>query len=170
MASASPAPIRCRAVVAHAANAPLVVEEVLVAPPRAGEVRVRVASSAVCHTDLYTLGGSDSEAAWPVILGHEAAGVVESVGEGVTSCAVGDHVIPCYTPECRSCRFCTSKKTNLCARIRATQGRGLMPDGTTRFTLASSGAPVHHYMGASTPVIRRSPRRPNRRLSPQFER
>ena len=142
-------PIRCRAVVAHAAKSPLVVEDIIVAAPRAGEVRVRVVAAAVCHTDLYTLGGEDSEAVWPVVLGHEAAGVVESVGEGVTSVAVGDHVVPLYTAECRACRFCTSSKTNLCSKVRATQGKGLMPDGTTRLSLASSGAPLHHYMGIS---------------------
>ena len=154
MASAAtaeaPQPLRCRAAVAHAAKAPLVIEEIIVAPPRAGEVRIRVVASAVCHTDLYTLGGEDSEAVWPVVLGHEAAGVVESVGEGVTSVAVGDHVIPLYTAECRACRFCTSSKTNLCSKVRATQGKGLMPDGTTRLSLAASGAPLHHYMGISS--------------------
>jgi len=143
-------PIRCRAVVAHGPKAPLVVEDIIVAPPRAGEVRVKITHSAVCHTDLYTLGGEDSEAVWPVVLGHEAAGVVEAVGEGVTSVAVGDHVVPLYTAECRSCRFCVSNKTNLCSRVRATQGKGLMPDGSSRLSLASSGAALHHYMGISS--------------------
>jgi len=155
MSTTAGAPIACKAVVAVAAKAPLVVADVLVAPPKAGEVRLRVVSAAVCHTDLYTLGGSDSEAVWPAVLGHEAAGVVESVGEGVTSLAVGDFVIPCYTAECRACRFCVSNKTNLCSSVRATQGRGLLPDGTTRFTLAAdgpagaAGAPVFSYMGVS---------------------
>jgi S-(hydroxymethyl)glutathione dehydrogenase/alcohol dehydrogenase len=137
-------------VVAHAAKAPLVVEEIFVAPPRAGEVRLKIVASAVCHTDLYTLDGHDSEASWPCILGHEAAGIVESVGEGVTSVVPGDYVIPCYTAECKTCRFCVSKKTNLCSRVRATQGKGLMPDGTSRLTLASTGASLFHYMGISS--------------------
>lgn len=149
MSATAGAPITCKAVVATAAKAPLTVLDVIVAPPAAGEVRIRVVSSAVCHTDLYTLSGSDGEAVWPAILGHEAAGVVESIGAGVTSLAPGDFVVPLYTAECRECRFCVSKKTNLCSKVRATQGKGLMPDGTTRFTLAASGAPVFHYMGVS---------------------
>jgi S-(hydroxymethyl)glutathione dehydrogenase/alcohol dehydrogenase len=145
----SAAPITCKAVVAFGPKLPLQVVDIIVAPPRAGEVRLKVVASAVCHTDLYTLDGHDGEAVWPVVLGHEAAGIVESVGEGVTSVAVGDAVIPCYTAECRSCRFCTSGKTNLCSRVRSTQGRGLMPDGSTRLSLAADGAALHHYMGVS---------------------
>lgn len=109
-------------------------EEVEVAPPKAGEVRVKIVKTALCHTDAYSLSGKDAEAVFPVILGHEGSGIVESVGEGVTSVAPGDHVVPLYIPECRSCKFCKSGKTNLCSIIRVTQGKGLMPDGTTRFT------------------------------------
>jgi S-(hydroxymethyl)glutathione dehydrogenase/alcohol dehydrogenase len=119
-----------------------------VAPPRAGEVRIRLTATGICHTDDYTLSGKDSEGVFPVILGHEGAGIVESVGEGVTSVVPGDHVIPLYTPECRNCKFCKSGKTNLCAVIRATQGKGLMPDGTSRFTC--KGVPIFHFMGCST--------------------
>lgn len=119
-----------------------------VAPPRAGEVRVKVLATALCHTDVYTLSGQDPEGKFPCILGHEGAGVVESVGEGVTSVAPGDHVIPLYTPQCRECKFCKSPKTNLCNRIRATQGIGLMPDGTSRFTI--KGKTIYHFMGCST--------------------
>jgi S-(hydroxymethyl)glutathione dehydrogenase/alcohol dehydrogenase len=142
--------IRCRAAVAWSAKSPLVVEEVDVAPPRAGEVRVRLAATAVCGTDLYTLSGQDSEGAFPCILGHEGAGIVESIGEGVTSVRVGDTVVPLYTPECRSCIHCKatgSKATNLCSAIRATQGKGLMPDGTSRFTCVRTGEPIFHFMG-----------------------
>ena len=128
------------------------VTKIKVAPPRAGEVRLKVVSNALCHTDLYTLEGSDPEGLFPCILGHEAGAIVESVGDGVTSVAPGDHVIPCYTPECRdpSCIFCASKKTNLCPKIRGTQGQGVMPDGTSRFAIASDGTPLHHFMGTST--------------------
>lgn len=112
-----------------------------------GAVRLKVVSCGVCHTDAYTLGGHDSEGVFPCILGHEVGGIVESVGEGVTSVAVGDHVIPLYIPECRSCKFCLSGKTNLCSVIRVTQGKGLMPDGTSRFTCR--GQPVYHFMGVS---------------------
>jgi S-(hydroxymethyl)glutathione dehydrogenase/alcohol dehydrogenase len=140
--------IKCKAAVAWEANKPLSVEEIEVAPPKAGEVRIRIHSTGVCHTDAYTLSGKDSEGLFPCILGHEGGGVVESVGEGVTSVAVGDHVIPLYTAECRKCKFCTSGKTNLCQAIRATQGKGVMPDGTSRFTC--KGQTVYHFMGCST--------------------
>ena len=141
-------PIPCRAAIAWEAGKPLSVEEVQVAPPKAGEVRIRIVATGVCHTDAYTLSGSDPEGIFPAILGHEGGGIVESVGEGVTSVAVGDHVIPLYTPECRECKFCLSGKTNLCQKIRATQGKGLMPDGTSRFS--QNGKPIYHYMGCST--------------------
>jgi S-(hydroxymethyl)glutathione dehydrogenase/alcohol dehydrogenase len=126
--------------------------EVDVAAPKAGEVRLRVIANALCHTDIYTLEGSDPEGLFPSILGHEAGTVVESVGPGVTSVKPGDKVVPCYTPQCRraDCIFCASPKTNLCPRIRGTQGKGLMPDGTTRFKLSECGTPVHHFMGTST--------------------
>ncbi|HYD71163.1 MAG TPA: S-(hydroxymethyl)glutathione dehydrogenase/class III alcohol dehydrogenase [Azospirillum sp.] len=137
-----------RAAVAWEAKRPLEIEEVQVAPPKAGEVLVRIVATGVCHTDAYTLSGMDSEGVFPSILGHEGAGVVEEVGPGVTSVQVGDHVIPLYTPECGKCKFCLSGKTNLCQAIRATQGKGLMPDGTTRFTC--KGQPIFHYMGTST--------------------
>ncbi|WP_346432434.1 S-(hydroxymethyl)glutathione dehydrogenase/class III alcohol dehydrogenase [Crenobacter oryzisoli] len=140
--------IKTRAAVAWGPNQPLSIEEVDLMPPQAGEVLVRIVASGVCHTDAYTLSGKDSEGVFPCILGHEGAGVVEAVGEGVTSVAVGDHVIPLYTPECGECKFCTSGKTNLCQKIRATQGKGLMPDGTTRFY--KDGKPIYHYMGTST--------------------
>jgi len=140
--------IKCRAAVAWGPKEPLTIEEVEVGPPKAGEVRVKVVATGVCHTDAYTLSGADPEGAFPVILGHEGAGIVESIGEGVTSVAVGDHVIPLYIPECRECKFCTSGKTNLCSKIRATQGQGVMPDGTSRFTC--KGKTLLHYMGCST--------------------
>lgn len=140
--------IKCRAAVAWEAKQPLVIEEVEVGVPQKGEVRVRVVATGVCHTDAYTLSGKDPEGLFPCILGHEGGGVVESVGEGVTSVAVGDHVIPLYTPECKECKFCKSGKTNLCGLIRATQGKGLMPDGTSRFTC--KGKTVFHFMGTST--------------------
>lgn len=140
--------IRSRAAVAFAANQPLQIVEVDVEPPRAGEVLVRIVATGVCHTDAYTLSGQDSEGVFPCILGHEGGGIVEAVGEGVTSVAVGDHVIPLYTAECGACKFCTSGKTNLCSSVRETQGKGLMPDGTTRFSY--QGQPVYHYMGCST--------------------
>ncbi|WGL16143.1 S-(hydroxymethyl)glutathione dehydrogenase/class III alcohol dehydrogenase [Microbulbifer bruguierae] len=141
-------PIKCKAAVAWKAGAPLSIEEVEVAPPKAGEVRIKLMATGVCHTDAFTLSGDDPEGVFPAILGHEGGGIVESVGEGVTSVAVGDHVIPLYTPECGECKFCTSGKTNLCQKIRATQGQGLMPDGTTRFSI--NGEPIYHYMGTST--------------------
>ena len=117
-------------------------------PPQKGEVLVKIIATGVCHTDAFTLSGEDPEGIFPAILGHEGGGIVEAVGEGVTSVAVGDHVIPLYTPECGKCKFCLSGKTNLCQAIRATQGKGLMPDGTTRFS--KDGKPIYHYMGTST--------------------
>ena len=140
--------ITCKAAVAYAPKQPLVVEQIQVDPPLAGEVRVRLHACALCHTDAYTLGGSDPEGLFPSVLGHEGGGVVESVGEGVTSVAVGDHVIPLYTPECRACAFCASPKTNLCVKIRATQGKGVMPDGTSRYR-NMKGEPLFHFMGCS---------------------
>jgi S-(hydroxymethyl)glutathione dehydrogenase/alcohol dehydrogenase len=142
--------ITCKAAVAWEAKKPLTIEEIEVAPPKAGEVRVKVIANALCHTDIYTLDGHDPEGLFPCILGHEAGAIVESIGEGVTSVAVGDHVIPCYTPECResACIFCQSPKTNLCPKIRSTQGQGFMPDGTSRFTC--KGKPLYHFMGCST--------------------
>jgi len=141
-------PISCRAAVAWKPKEPLTIETVEVAPPQAGEVRVKIISTGVCHTDAYTWGGLDPEGVFPSILGHEGAGIVESVGEGVRSVAVGDHVIPCYIPQCSQCKFCRSKKTNLCSKIRLTQGKGLMPDGTSRFTC--KGQTIFHFMGTST--------------------
>ncbi|WP_412777985.1 S-(hydroxymethyl)glutathione dehydrogenase/class III alcohol dehydrogenase [Thalassospira lucentensis] len=140
--------ITCKAAIAWEAGKPLSIEEVQVAPPKAGEVRIKIVATGVCHTDAFTLSGDDPEGIFPAILGHEGGGIVESVGEGVTSVAVGDHVIPLYTPECGECKFCKSGKTNLCQKIRATQGKGLMPDGTTRFS--QNGKPIYHYMGCST--------------------
>lgn len=140
--------IKSRAAVAFAPRQPLQIVDVDVALPKAGEVLVRIVASGVCHTDAYTLSGADPEGIFPSILGHEGAGVVEAVGEGVTSLVVGDHVIPLYTPECGLCKFCRSGKTNLCQAIRATQGKGVMPDGTSRFTY--QGRPLYHYMGTST--------------------
>ncbi len=140
--------IKSRAAVAFAANQPLEIVEIDVAPPRKGEVLVRIVATGVCHTDAFTLSGDDPEGIFPAILGHEGGGIVEALGEGVTSLAVGDHVIPLYIAECRTCKFCTSGKTNLCQAVRATQGKGLMPDGTTRFSY--KGQPIYHYMGTST--------------------
>jgi S-(hydroxymethyl)glutathione dehydrogenase/alcohol dehydrogenase len=140
--------IKCKAAIAWGPGQPLSIEEVEVMPPQAGEVRVRIVATGVCHTDAFTLSGEDPEGVFPCILGHEGSGIVESVGEGVTSVKVGDHVIPLYTPECGECKFCKSGKTNLCQKIRATQGKGLMPDGTTRFS--KDGQPIYHYMGTST--------------------
>lgn len=130
------------------AGKPLSIEEIEVAPPKAHEVRIKLYNTGVCHTDAYTLSGVDPEGAFPVILGHEGAGIVESIGEGVTSVKVGDHVIALYTPECGECKFCKSGKTNLCGKIRATQGKGVMPDGTSRFTC--KGKKLLHFMGCST--------------------
>ena len=140
--------IKSKAAVAWAAGEPLKIETVDVMPPQKGEVLIRIVASGVCHTDAFTLSGDDPEGIFPVILGHEGGGIVERIGEGVTSVAVGDHVIPLYTPECGECKFCTSGKTNLCQKIRETQGKGLMPDGTTRFSI--NGQPIYHYMGCST--------------------
>ena len=137
-----------RAAVAFEAGRPLEIEMVQLDGPKAGEVLVEVKATGICHTDAFTLSGEDPEGAFPAILGHEGAGVVVEVGAGVKSLAVGDHVIPLYTPECRECKSCTSHKTNLCTSIRATQGKGVMPDGTSRFSY--KGKPVLHYMGCST--------------------
>jgi len=151
MSSTEGKPITCKAMVAHAAKQPLQLCTITVAPPRAHEVRVKVMCNALCHTDIYTLDGHDPEGLFPCILGHEAGCIVESIGEGVTSVQVGDHVIPCYTPQCceASCIFCQSPKTNLCPKIRGTQGKGVMPDGTTRFHL-EDGTEIFHFMGCST--------------------
>ena len=140
--------IRSRAAVAWAPGQPLDVTEIDVAPPQAGEVLLRMVATGVCHTDAYTLSGSDPEGLFPAVLGHEGGAEVVEIGEGVTSVALGDHVIPLYTPECRSCNFCRSGKTNLCQAIRKTQGKGVMPDGRSRFS--SNGEMIHHYMGTST--------------------
>ncbi|HEH9415689.1 S-(hydroxymethyl)glutathione dehydrogenase/class III alcohol dehydrogenase [Aeromonas salmonicida] len=140
--------IKCKAAIAWGPGQPLSIEEVEVMPPQAGEVRVRIVATGVCHTDAFTLSGEDPEGVFPCILGHEGGGIIESIGEGVTSVKVGDHVIPLYTPECGECKFCKSGKTNLCQKIRTTQGKGLMPDGTTRFS--KDGQPIYHYMGTST--------------------
>jgi S-(hydroxymethyl)glutathione dehydrogenase / alcohol dehydrogenase len=140
--------MKSRAAVAWEAGQPLSIEEIDVEGPRAGEALVRIHASGVCHTDAFTLSGDDPEGLFPAVLGHEGAGVVVEVGAGVTQVKPGDHVIPLYTAECRQCRFCLSGKTNLCQAIRATQGRGLMPDGSTRFS--HKGRPIHHYMGTST--------------------
>lgn len=140
--------IKCKAAVAWEAGKPLSIEEVEVQPPQKGEVRVKIVATGVCHTDAFTLSGDDPEGVFPSILGHEGGGIIESVGEGVTSVKPGDHVIPLYTPECGECKFCLSGKTNLCQKIRETQGKGLMPDGTTRFSI--NGQPIYHYMGTST--------------------
>lgn len=140
--------MKVRAAIALEAGKPLVVDQIELEGPRAGECLVRIKATGVCHTDAFTLSGDDPEGLFPAILGHEGAGIVEEVGPGVASVAPGDHVIPLYTPECRQCKFCLSGKTNLCGAIRATQGRGLMPDGTSR--IRHAGRVVHHYMGTST--------------------
>ncbi|AZR25613.1 S-(hydroxymethyl)glutathione dehydrogenase/class III alcohol dehydrogenase [Xanthomonas vasicola pv. arecae] len=140
--------MKSRAAVAFGPGKPLEIVEIDVAPPKAGEVLVRITHTGVCHTDAFTLSGDDPEGIFPSVLGHEGGGIVEQVGEGVTSVKVGDHVIPLYTAECRQCKFCLSGKTNLCQAVRATQGKGLMPDGTTRFSY--NGEPIYHYMGCST--------------------
>ncbi len=137
-----------KAAVAYKAGSPLTIETVTLEGPRAGEVLVEIKATGVCHTDAYTLSGADPEGLFPAILGHEGAGVVVEVGEGVTTLKPGDHVIPLYTPECRQCDYCLSKKTNLCQAIRATQGKGLMPDGTSRFSIGKEK--ILHYMGTST--------------------
>ena len=140
--------MKTRAAVAWKANSPLVIEEIDLQGPQHGEVLVRMVATGVCHTDLFTLSGDDPEGIFPTILGHEGGGIVEEIGTGVTTLKVGDHVIPLYTPECGVCKFCLSGKTNLCQAIRSTQGKGLMPDGTTRFS--KNGTPIFHYMGTST--------------------
>src|SRR5437868_4730344 len=140
--------VETRAAVAYKAGAPLTSETVQLDGPKDGEVLVEIKATGICHTDEFTLSGADPEGLFPAILGHEGAGVVVDVGRGVTSVARGDHVIPLYTPECRQCEYCLSRKTNLCVAIRATQGQGVMPDGTSRFSLG--GNKIHHYMGTST--------------------
>ena len=141
-------PMKSRAAVAFKAGEPLQIVEIDVAPPKAGEVLIKITDTGVCHTDAFTLSGEDPEGLFPVVLGHEGAGIVVEVGEGVTSVKPGDHVIPLYTAECGECLFCKSGKTNLCTSVRATQGKGVMPDGTTRFSY--NGEPIYHYMGCST--------------------
>jgi S-(hydroxymethyl)glutathione dehydrogenase/alcohol dehydrogenase len=140
--------MKTKAAVAYAAGQPLVIEEVDLQGPKAGEVLVEIKATGVCHTDEFTRSGADPEGLFPAIFGHEGAGIVVDVGPGVTSVMKGDHVIPLYTPECRQCKSCTSHKTNLCTSIRATQGKGVMPDGTSRFSIG--GKMIHHYMGCST--------------------
>lgn len=140
--------MKIKAAVAWAPNQPLVVEELDLEAPKAGEVLVKIIASGVCHTDAYTLSGADSEGVFPVVLGHEGGGIVEAIGPGVTTLKPGDYVIPLYIPECGTCKYCQSGKTNLCQRVRETQGKGLMPDGTTR--LSKNGQPIYHYMGTST--------------------
>src|SRR5690606_24559565 len=140
--------MKTKAAVAFAPKQPLEIVELDLEGPKAGEVLVEIKATGICHTDAYTLDGLDSEGIFPSILGHEGAGIVREIGSGVTSVAVGDHVIPLYTPECRQCKSCLSRKTNLCTAIRATQGKGLMPDGTSRFSY--KGQQIAHYMGCST--------------------
>ena len=140
--------MKVKAAVAHKAGAPLSIETVDLEGPRAGEVLVELKATGVCHTDEFTLSGADPEGMFPAILGHEGAGIVVDIGPGVTTLKKGDHVIPLYTPECRQCEYCLNPKTNLCQAIRSTQGQGLMPDGSSRFSL--DGKPVLHYMGTST--------------------
>ncbi len=140
--------MKSRAAIAMAFGQPLIIDEVNVEGPKAGEVLIRMVATGVCHTDAFTLSGADPEGIFPSILGHEGGGIVEEVGSGVTTLKLGDHVIPLYTPECGECRFCLSGKTNLCQAIRATQGKGLMPDGTSRFKLGNKT--IYHYMGCST--------------------
>jgi S-(hydroxymethyl)glutathione dehydrogenase/alcohol dehydrogenase len=148
MASTVGKTITCKAAVAWEAGKDLTIEDIEVAPPKANEVRIEIYYTGVCHTDAYTLSGKDPEGAFPIVLGHEGAGIVESVGEGVTSVKPGDYVVALYTPECKECKFCKSGKTNLCGKIRATQGRGVMPDGTSRFKC--KGKDLLHFMGTST--------------------
>ena len=140
--------MKSRAAVAFEAGQPLQIVEIDVAPPQKGEVLIKITHTGVCHTDAFTLSGEDPEGLFPVVLGHEGAGIVVEVGEGVTSVQPGDHVIPLYTAECGQCLFCKSGKTNLCVAVRATQGKGVMPDGTSR--LSYQGQPIFHYMGCST--------------------
>ncbi len=137
-----------KAAVAYKAGSPLVIETVQLDGPKSGEILVEIMATGICHTDAFTLSGDDPEGEFPAILGHEGAGIVREIGTGVTSVKVGDHVIPLYTPECRECDYCLNPKTNLCQKIRSTQGRGLMPDGSSRFSL--NGKPILHYMGCST--------------------
>src|SRR6185503_297450 len=141
-------PMDVRAAVAVAAGKPLEIQTVSLEGPRAGEVLVEIKATGICHTDAYTLSGDDPEGLFPTILGHEGAGIVVEIGPGVKSLKKGDHVLPLYTPECRECEYCLYPKTNLCQAIRSTQGQGLMPDGTCRFSLG--GEKLHHYMGTST--------------------
>src|SRR5450432_3325566 len=140
--------VKSRAAIAYAPGKPLVIEEVDLEGPKTGEVLVEIRATGVCHTDEFTRSGADPEGLFPAIFGHEGAGVVVDVGPGVATLKKGDHVIPLYTPECRACKSCLSRKTNLCTAIRATQGKGVMPDGTSRFSL--NGKSVYHYMGCST--------------------
>ncbi|HEX6119369.1 MAG TPA: alcohol dehydrogenase catalytic domain-containing protein, partial [Dongiaceae bacterium] len=140
--------MKVRAAVATAAGKPLEIDDVDLEGPKAGEVLVEIKATGICHTDEFTLSGADPEGLFPTILGHEGAGIVVEVGPGVTSLKKGDHVIPLYTPECRQCEYCLSQKTNLCQAIRSTQGQGLMPDGTSRFSIG--GKKIFHYMGCST--------------------
>lgn len=140
--------IKCRAAVAWEAGKPLSLEEIEVDPPKAGEVRVKIVATGVCHTDSFTLSGTDPEGVFPVILGHEGGGIVESVGDGVTTVKPGDHVVPLYVPQCKTCKFCLNPKTNLCQKVRITQGQGVMPDGTKRFRC--KGKELYHFMGCST--------------------
>jgi len=140
--------VKAKAAVAYEAGKPLVIEEIEVDGPKHGEVLIEIKATGVCHTDAYTMSGADPEGIFPAVLGHEGAGIVVDIGPGVTSVKKGDHVIPLYVPECRQCKFCLSEKTNLCQAIRATQGKGLMPDGTSRFSL--NGKTIFHYMGTST--------------------
>ena len=137
--------MKTRAAVAWKAGAPLTIETIDIEGPKAGEVMIEIMATGVCHTDAYTLSGLDPEGIFPAILGHEGAGIVREVGPGVASLKVGDHVIPLYTPECRQCKTCLSQRSNLCTSIRATQGKGVMPDGTSRFKCDAD--PVFHYMG-----------------------
>ncbi|KRY12400.1 Alcohol dehydrogenase class-3 [Trichinella patagoniensis] len=143
-------PIQCLAAVAWEPEKPLELTVIEVAPPQAHEVRIKIIATGVCHTDAYTLSGVDPEGVFPSILGHEGAGIVESVGTGVVHVKPGDHVMPLYIPQCMNCEFCYSRKTNLCSKIRETQGRGLMPDGTTRFRHVEKNVPIYHFMGCST--------------------
>src|SRR6186713_2091732 len=140
--------MKTRAAVAFEAKKPLEIVEVDLEGPKQGEVLIEIMATGICHTDAYTLDGFDSEGIFPSILGHEGAGIVREVGAGVTSVAPGDHVVLLYTPECRACKSCLSRKTNLCTAIRATQGKGVMPDGTSRFSIGKTK--IHHYMGCST--------------------
>ncbi len=140
--------MKTRAAVAWEAGKPLEIEDVELEGPKQGEVLVQIKASGVCHTDAFTLSGDDPEGLFPAILGHEGGGIVVDVGPGVSSVQKGDHVIPLYVPECKTCNFCTSGKTNLCQSIRSTQGKGLMPDGSSRFS--KNGKMIHHYMGTST--------------------